>query len=407
MRTLATLLAAALVAAPALAQDLVVQGDVVHTMAGATILDGVVVVRDGKVAAVGPASEVTLPEGVPVRRAAVVTPGFVDAHTTVGLTGLYNVDHDQDQFDDSDPVQPELRAVDSYNAREGLIAWVRSFGVTTVHTGHAPGAVVSGQTMIAKTSGDTVADAVLVPEAMVACTLGDDARARGDAKKPGTRSAAVALLRQALVDARTYRDGRARDDAGKRPARDLRKEALARVLDGELPLLITAHRHHDIAAALRIAEEFGVRVVLDGAAEAPLLADELLAAGVPVIVHPAMMRTSPPPGSTANASFETAALLDRAGVPIAQQSGFEGYVPKVRVLPLEAAIAGRYGLAREPNLASITIGAARILGVDDRVGSLEPGKDGDLALFDGDPFEYTTHCVGTVIDGVVVNEEVR
>jgi imidazolonepropionase-like amidohydrolase len=172
------------------------------------------------------------------------------------------------------------------------------------------------------------------------------------------------------------------------------------VLDGDVPMIVTAHRAQDIASALRLAREFEFRLVLDGASEAYLLLDELVAAGVPVILHPTMKRAS---GDAENLSFETAARLSEAGIPFAIKSGYESYVPKTRVILFEAAVAASHGLGFEGALRSVTIDAARILGVEDRVGSLEVGKDGDLALYDGDPFEYTTHCVGTVIEGAVVS----
>lgn len=395
----------------ATAQDAVVYGDVVHTLAGPPIEDGVVIIVNGRISAVGPAASTRVPTSVPgmempILRAPVVVPGFIDAHTTVGLTGWTNQDGDQDMLDPTDPLQPELRALDSYNARDPLVAWLASLGVTTVHTGHAPGAVITGQTLIAKTRPGTADEVVLVPAAMVCATLGDEATAEGK-KAPGTRSKAAAMLRQSLVDARIYADKMGNEDASKRPDRDLRKETMARVLSGELPLLVTAQRHQDIATALRLADEFGFTLVLDGASDAHQLLPEIAAAGVAVFPHPMMVRAWGPTAPFANASFETPRLLLEAGIPMAQQSGFEDYVPKVRVLPLEAAIAGRWGLSWEDNLASITRESAKILGIDDQVGTLEVGKHGDVALFDGDPFEYTTHCLGTVIEGVVVSDTVR
>jgi imidazolonepropionase-like amidohydrolase len=215
------------------------------------------------------------------------------------------------------------------------------------------------------------------------------------------------MLRAALAGAREYRDklARAGDDPAQRPARDLRQETLARVLDGELPLLVYAHRAQDIMTALRLAEEFGgLRLVLDGASEAPLVLDELRASGVPVICHPPMQRSS---GDAKSLSMETPRVLVEAGIPTALQSGYEGYVPRTRVVLFEAAIAARYGLPFDQALALATIDAARLLGVDERVGSLEVGKDGDVALFDGDPFEYATHCVGTLVEGVATSDAVR
>jgi imidazolonepropionase-like amidohydrolase len=387
------------------AAPLAVRGDIVHTMAGPPIRDGVVWIENGTVKQVGPAAEVAIPPGVRVLRGAVVTPGLIDAHTVVGLTGFLNQEQDQDQLDDGEPVQPELRAVDSYNPRERLVEWVRGFGITTIHTGHAPGALVSGQTMVVKTIGETVEQAAIVPAAMVAVTLGDAARPEDDAKSPGTRSKAVAMLRGELVKAGEYVRKRDLADADKRPDRDLRKEVFAAVLAGKLPLLVTVNRATDIDAALRLAAEFKIRIVLDSAAEAYLASDRIKAAGVPVILHPTMRRAGL--GETENIGFETAAKLRAAGIPLALQSGYEGYVPKTRVALFEAAVAAANGLSTEEALATITVDAARILGVADRVGSLQPGRDGDVAVFDGDPFEYTSHCTAVVIDGRVVSDEPR
>ena len=391
--------------AGAAAPPLAIRGDVVHTMTGPALADGVVLIEGGKVVRVGPAAEVPVPPGVRTIRGKVVTPGLVDAHTVVGLTGWLNQEQDQDQLDTGEPVQPELRAIDSYNTRERLVEWVRGFGITTIHTGHAPGALVSGQTMVVKTVGETVEAAAIKPVAMVAVTLGDDARPGDGKKSPGTRSKAVAMLRTELLKARDYVRRRGLADAEKKADRDLRREAFVDVLDGKLPLLVTVNRATDIDAALRVAAEFGVKIVLDSAAEAYLATDRIKAAGVPVIVHPSMRRAGE--GETENLSFETAAKLRAAGIPVALQSGYEGYVPKTRVALFEAAVAAANGLTTEEALAAITIDAARIIGVDDRVGSLAPGKDGDVAVYDGDPFEYTTHCTAVVIDGNVVNESPR
>ncbi len=388
---------------PAQAGDVAVRAARLHTVSGGVIENGVVVIEDGVIVAVGPASEVSVPAGVRVLEAAVVTPGLVDAHTVVGLSGYLNQPHDQDQLERSAPLQPELRALDAYNAREALVEWVRSFGVTTLHTGHGPGAVVSGETMIVKTRGDTVDEAVVVPRAMIAATLGDAATGEDGESAPGTRGKAAALLRGLLVEGRDYVAKKAGEEGSKVPT-NLRLEAVARLLSREVPLLVTVQRHHDIATALRIAGEFDLRLVLDGAAEAFLLVDEIRAAGVPVVVHATMKRAT---GDAESLSLETAGILDGAGIPIAFQSGYESYVPKTRVVLLEAAIAAANGLSRDRTLHALTLGAAEILGIDDRIGSLEVGKDGDLALYDGDPFEYTTHCVGTVIEGDVVSETRR
>jgi imidazolonepropionase-like amidohydrolase len=396
------LLLAVLPPSASAAEALAIRGDLVYTMAGPAIRDGVVLIADGRIRAVGPAGEVLVPEGTRLIRAAVVTPGLIDAHTVVGLSGYLNQEQDQDQLDGGDPIQPELRAIDAYNPRERLLEWVRGFGITTIHTGHAPGALVSGQTMVTKTAGD----AMLRPVAMVAVTLGDAGRAgEGEKKSPGTRSKSVAMLRAELLRGQAYLRKRRLDDETKRPDKDLRLEAIANVLDGTWPLLVTVDRATDIASALRIAEEFKLRIVLDSAAEAYLLSDRIKAAGVPVILHPTMRRAGT--GETENLAMDTAARLRRAGIPFALQSGYESYVPKTRVVLFEAGVALANGLSTEEALASITIDAAGILGVADRVGSLAVGKDGDVATYDGDPFEFTTHCTAVVIDGDVVSDDPR
>ncbi|NQV73823.1 amidohydrolase family protein [bacterium] len=390
MRRFLFALLALLFLSPDAEAQIAVKGKMVYTMAGDPIENGVVLIRDGKIERVG---RFAVPSGYEVIEAAVVTPGLIDAHTVVGLAGYLNQADDQDQVERSSPMQPELRAIDAYNPREALVEWVRSFGVTTLHTGHGPGVLVSGQTMIVKTVGNDVAESVINPAAMVAVTLGDGGRATTGS--PGTRSKMIAMLRGELLKAKDY-------DHEK--GTDLRMEAFKAVLDGKMRLLVTVERSHDILTTLRLAEEFGINIVLDSASEAYLVTDQIKAAGVPVITHSTMARHS---GERANATFETASRLRDAGIPFALQSGFEAYVPKTRVILFEAGVAAANGLSFSEALASITIDAARLLGVDDRIGSLEVGKDADIALYDGDPFEYTTHAIGVIIDGNVVSTEVR
>jgi len=177
-----------------------------------------------------------------------------------------------------------------------------------------------------------------------------------------------------------------------------------RVIKGEVRLLITAHKDQDIMTALRLAKEFNLKIVLDGASDAQLVLSEIKASGFPVIIHPTMARAG---GDTESLSMETAAKLKAAGIPVALQSGYEGYVPKTRVILFEAAMAAANGLSKSDALALITIDAAKILGLDGRIGSLAVGKDADIAMYDGDPFEYTSHCTGTIINGIVASEVVR
>lgn len=380
--------------------SIAIRAERLYTSAGPIITDGIVLIMDGKIMAVGPAAGIKIPAGITIRKAKVATPGLVDAHSTVGFSGMLNQPHDQDQLEGSAPIQPELRAGDAYNGRDPLVGWLRSLGVTTVHTGHGPGALISGQTFIVKTHA-LESSGALVPEAMMAATLGEGARAKEPSKAPGTRAKQIAMLRGELIAAQEYEAKSRAPEKGKEPARNLRYDALLPVLHREIPLLVTAHRAQDLLSVLRLAQEFNLRVVMDGAAEAYLVLDEIKASGIPVILHPTMSRLF---DEGENLSLETASKLREKGVPFALQSGFEGYVPKTRVVLWEAAMAAANGLSFEEALSSITSSAANILGIQSRVGSLELGKDGDVALFDGDPFEWTSHCTGTVIEGRVVSE---
>jgi imidazolonepropionase-like amidohydrolase len=376
--------------------QIAVKGDMVWTMAGEPIKDGVVLLKDGKIEKVGAASAVSIPGNYQVVSAKVVTPGLIDAHTVIGLNGYLNQPHDQMALDGSGSMQPELRAIDSYNPEERLIEWMRGFGITTIHTGHQPSALISGQTMIAKTIGKTVEEATITPTAMIAVTLGESGLA-GQGRSPGTRAKAAAMLRAELIKA-------LENSKKAEQPKDLRSEIMVKIIKGEVRLLVTAHKAQDISTALRIAKEFNLKIVLDGAAEAMLVMNDIKASGFPVIIHPTMAR---PGGDAESLSIETAAKLKAAGIPVALQSGYEGYVPKSRVVLFEAAMAAGNGLSQRDALATITIDAAKILGIDARVGSIAVGKDADIAMFNGDPFEFTSHCVGTIINGKIVSKETR
>ena len=376
--------------------QIAVKGETVWTMNGQPITNGVVLINNGKIEAVGSAAQITIPASYKVVSAKVVTPGLIDAHSVVGLNGYLNQPHDQMALDGSSPMQPELRAIDAYNADDKLIEWIRSFGVTTIHTGHQPSALISGQTMIAKTFGNNVDDATVVPMSMVAVTLGPAGLA-SQGRSPGTRSKQVSMLRAELI--------KAQENAAKSETpKDLRSQMMIRIVKGEVPLLVTAEAAQDIITAIRIAKEFNLKIVLDGATDAHSVIDDIKVSGFPVILHASMAR---PGGDRANISLETASKLNAAGVPFAIQSGYEGYVPKTRVVLFEAALTVANGLGKFEAMAAITIDAAKILGIDKRVGSIAVGKDADIAMYDGDPFEYTSHCVGTIINGKIVSDVIR
>ncbi|MFM7516437.1 MAG: amidohydrolase family protein [Pirellula sp.] len=409
LKTILTGVLVCLLASPSWAETLVVKAKLIHTVSGKSITDGAIVCVDGKIASIGEIAKVAIPEGAKVIQAEVVTPGLIDVRSSVGLSGILNVDHDSDHLETSSPLQPELRAIDAYNPREELIEYVRGFGITTVHTGHAPGELISGQTMIAKTRGGTVQDALVFDGKAVCATLTESSQKSGK-QSPGTRGKQMAMLRALLIEASEYRaklsnqtkEHDENDDS--KVSRNLKLEAIVDVLEGKKALLITADRAQDIASALRLGEEFSIRIWLDSAAEAYQLIPQIKKAGVPVLLHPSMARAN---GDRENMTFRSASILKENGIPFAIESGFEAYVPKVRIVLFEAALAAAHGLSKEAALESITLSAAKILGIQDRVGSIDVGKEADLALYDGDPLEYTTHCTGVIIDGVVYPGESR
>ena len=401
---------------PVRAQPIAVSGKTIHTVSQAgTIQDGVILIQDGRIAQVGPAAEVMIPSEAERFAAEVITPGFIDAHSVVGLSGWHNVLADQDQDEITAPNQAELRAIDGFNPADPLLAYLLRHGVTVIQAGPGHGNPIGGQAGIFKTAGTTVeAMTIRFPSAMI-FTLGESPKKVYGKRKhtPMTRMGTAAFIRQALTDAQVYATQwqeyeaqetdtveKPEEKKKKAPDRDLKKEALAAVVQGQFPVLITAHREDDILTALRIAQEFDLTLILDAATEGYLVAPEILQAGIPVIVHPTMQRIRSP--ETANTSLENAALLADAGIAIALQSGVEAYMPKTRLVLFEAAIAMVNGLGFERALRSITIDAARLLNIDKIVGSLDIGKDADLVLFDGNPFEYTSHIQAVILNGRTV-----
>jgi imidazolonepropionase-like amidohydrolase len=374
----------------------------IHTASMGTIDDGAILVEDGSIRYVGPRDKLEYPAGTPVLTAREVTPGLIDAHAVVGLSGMLNVQQDQDQDEHSDPNQADLRVLDALNPNEPLLQFVREEGVTVVHATPGRVNVIAGQTGIFRTYGHTAEQMTVRFPAGVLFNLGEIPKQAYPNKFPNTRMGTAGLVRSSLAQAQANAIKRrdAKDD-DKRPPRNLKLEALEPVLDRKVPAVFSAHRADDIATALRLAEEFKLRPWLDLATEGYLMTDVITSAKAPVIVHPTMQRIG---GSleTYNGTLGNAAALAARKVPLAIGTGFEGYVPKTRVLRREAAVAMVNGLGFDAALRAITIDAARILGIQDKFGSLEVGKAADLVLYDGDPFEHTTHVTATVIDGRVV-----
>ena len=382
--------------------QIAVSADTIYTMAGPAIIKGTILINNGKIEQVGSSSSVTIPQNYKSYSAKVVTPGLVDARSVVGLSGSVNIPTDQDQLEKSSPIQPELRAIDAYNPEELLVSYLRDNGVTTIHTGHGVGALVSGQTMVAKTNKGFISEVTIEPVAMVAMTLGSTVS--GNFASPGTKAKQIAMLRTEFIKAQAHLKKMNDKDSTKRPAADIKMDILAKVLKGEAKALISANTSNDIMSAIRLQKEFGFKLVLEGAAEAYRLIDEIKKSGAEVIVHATMARNG---GDLVNMTRENAAILAKAGIPISIESGYEAYVPKTRLILFEAAVATAFSLPVEEALKAITINPARLLGLDKRIGSIEKGKDADLVLYNGEPFEYLTKVCTVIINGQVVAEKCK
>ncbi len=373
-----------------------IKADIIHTANGAALRNGIILIKNGKIEQVG--TGIAIPSGYTIIEAKAVTPGLVDARSVVGFSGSLNIPTDQDQVERSSPLQPELRAVDAYNPEEKLVEYVRSWGVTTMHTGHGMGALISGQTMVVKTKPGTADSVILLPEAMLAMTLGEGV---SGFTSPGTRSKQMAMLRTELLKAQAHAKKMMDKDTAKRPSPDLKMDMLVKLLNGKVKGLIYANKTNDIMNAIRLSKEFGFKLVIEGAAEAYRLTDEIKAAKAEVILHATMARNG---GDMVNMTRESAVLLTSAGIPVSIETGYEAYVPKTRVLLFEAAQAMVQGLNYDEAIKAVTIHPAKLLGIDTRVGSIVTGKDADLVLYNGDPFEYLTKVCAVLIEGKVVSK---
>ena len=406
------LLAASCFAPPLQAQKIAVIADHLYTMNGGRQGEpGVVLISGGKIEAVNPGANAQAPAGYQVFRAAYVTPGLIDTDSTVGISGAYNIPHDQDEDETTDPNTADVRSLDSFNPDEMLLKYVNRYGVTTVQSAPGPRNPIAGRAGIFKTRGPesplATADQLAIrTESAIIFNLGDIPKVTYSEKHkpPMTRMKTAEIIRKALWDTQAYQQKwdkwkKEGSDVSKQPSRDQKLEALGPLVAGTIPAIFTVYRADDIITAIRIGSEFHLKYMLAHVTEGYLVRDEIHKAGVPCLVGPIMERPASP--QTVNATYEIAALLEQAGIPMALMTGHEGYVPKNRVLLFEAAIAAGNGLGMEKALRAVTIEAAQILGIQDRVGSLTSGKDADVVLFDGDPFEYTSHVLGVIVSGQV------
>jgi len=361
---------------------------------------GTVLIRDGKISAVGPSADVDVPDGLPTVDASGqwVLPGFIEAHGHVGVWEESEGWAGQDTNEMTDPNGARLRALDAVNPADVGFADALSGGVTTIVALPGSGNPIGGQTAALKAAGRTVEEMLIREPVSVKSALGENPkRVYGEQKKlPSTRLGVAAVIREAFTKAQNYRaqlDYAASD--GKPFDRDLTLEVLARVLDGELPWSQHCHRADDIATAMRLAAEFGYRLIVNHGTEGHLVADLLAERGIPVIIGP--LFTTRSKVELRNRSLRNPGRLARAGVTIAITTDHP--VVPIHFLVHQATLAMKEGLDRDTALRSITANPAQIMGLDDRVGALRPGLDGDVVLWSGDPLDVMSRALRVFIGG--------
>ena len=379
----------------------------VMTMAGPAFV-GDVAIENGKIVAVGQNlsygdAEVRDVTGM------TVMPGIVDPHCHIGMWEDAMGFEGADGNECTNPITPELRAIDAINPYDRCFEEAVAGGVTTCVTGPGSANVIGGQFVAIKTYGDSVENMVLRFPVAVKAAFGENPKRvyNGKNQTPSTRMATAALMRKALIEAQEYNEKleKGKADPEKMPERNLGKEILARVIRRELPLKIHAHRADDILTAIRICREFKLRYTLDHCTEGYLITDKLKEALSEdcegIIVGPLLTDRSKI--ELKNLSFKAPKVLEQAGIEYAMMTDHP--VTPEQYLPICTAIAVREGASEEGALKAITINAAKITGIADRVGSIEVGKDADIAVFSGHPFDFRSRCVLTLVNGKVAHEE--
>jgi len=379
-----------------------ITGGRVVPISGEPLESGTVLVTGGKITAVGP--DLDIPDGATVIDAAGgwVLPGFIEAHGHVGVHEEAEGWAGSDSNELTEPVTAQVRALDAINPADLGFRDAVSGGVLAVNVNPGSGNPIGGQTAALKCWGRTVDQMLLRAPAGMKSALGENPkRVYGERKQsPSTRLGTAAVIRGALVDAANYlakldAEQRKPEDERKPVDRDLKLEALGRVLRKEIPWRQHCHRADDIATALRLAEEFGYDLVIDHGTEAHLLADILAAKDIPVIIGP--LFTSRSKVELRNRSLDNPGKLASAGVTIAITTDHP--VVPINFLAHQAALSVKHGLDRDAALRALTINPARIVGVDDRLGSIEPGKDADLVIWSGDPLDVLSRVTRALIDG--------
>lgn len=378
---------------------MIIKNAVIHDAIHEGPYFGDILIKNGKLASVGIVAgtdgEVLDASGLHA------WPGFIDAHSHIGLDAYGGPTGNTYDFNEmNDICCPELRGLDSYYAMDAAIPMALAGGVTTVAAGPGSANVLGGTFLAVKMVGKTVEEAMIRPSVAMKCAFGENPKRCYKDKSISARMTTAAKLRQMLFEAKDYmlRKEYAGDDVSKLPKFDMKMEALIPVLKREIPLKAHAHRSDDIMTAIRIAKEFGLRLTLEHCTEGHLIVDELKAANVPVAVGPGL--SSPSKLELLNLSWTTPGILASAGIQVSIIT--DAPVVPQQYLPLCAGEAVKAGMDPFLALQAITINPARHIGVEDRVGSLEEGKDADIVLADGNPLVSDTSIKYVIVDGKIL-----
>ena len=333
----------------------------------------------------------------------LVFPGFIDAHTHLGLWEDGMGFEGADGNEETDPITPQLNVIDGINPMDRTFKEAYQGGVTSVCTTPGSANVMGGQAIAIKTFGKRIDKMVIKNPVASKIAFGENPKScyGHEDNTPQTRMAIAALLRENLRKAEEYLDdleSSEEEDGGDKPEYDIKLEALIPVLKKEIPLKAHAHRADDMFTAIRIAQEFDLKLTLDHCTEGHLIVDELLEENYPLIVGPSLSERSKI--ELRNLTFETAGILSNAGKDICLMTDHP--VIPLQYLPICAGLAVKYGMKQEKALEAITINPAKVLGIDDRVGCIEVGKDADIVIWDGNPLEIQSNVLYTIIDGKIV-----
>ena len=372
----------------------------IMTMTGCIHQGGSLLIENGKIKAVGNVTIEEDKEGVTVldAKGGWVMPGLIEAHCHMGITEEKKGMEGDDCNENVEPVTPYLRAIDAINPMDAAFDDAVRAGITAAMVGPGSSNVVGGQFALVKTKGRKIDDLIVKAPAAMKAAFGENPKVNfsGQGKMPVTRMAIAGMLRRELFAAKQYAEKKAKGEDGFEE--DFQYESWLPVLQKEIPIKAHVHRVDDIFTAIRIAKEFDVKMTLDHCSEGHLIATEVAESGMPAIVGPDFASRNKI--EVQNMAFKTAGVLQKAGVLVAITTDHP--VSIINVLPLCAGMAVKAGLPLMEGLKAITINPAVICGVEDRLGSLEEGKDADVVIYSGNPMEIFTETLCTIIDGNIV-----